>query len=102
MPPEVGDWVTPMASAGKESQGSIAVWTAFPWRKNRGKHFLCNARQVNPIWYNGSLRDGLPLLFWGLETALRINRQKHKHKQTNSYIYSVSLLNITSKDYFHV
>lgn len=93
MPPEVGDWVTPMASAGKEPQGAVAVWTAFPCRRDRGKYFLCNARQVNPIWYNGSLGSGLPLLVWGLETALRRNYTKknfrHKHKQINSYIYSV-------------
>lgn len=30
MPPEVGNGVTTVASAGKEPQGSVAVWAAFP------------------------------------------------------------------------
>jgi len=49
MPPEVGNWVTTMASAGKELQRSIAVWTAFPWSKDSGKYFLYNTNQLNPV-----------------------------------------------------
>lgn len=55
MPPEVGNWVTTMASAGKEPQGPIAVWTAFPWGKDGWKHFPYNIDQLNPMWYKGSL-----------------------------------------------
>lgn len=55
MPPEVGNWVTPVASAGKEPQGPVAVWTAFSWNKDGGKYFLYDTDQMTPMWYNGSL-----------------------------------------------
>lgn len=107
MPPEVGNWVTTVASAGKEPQGPVAVGTALPWDKDGWKYFLYSIDQLNPMWYNSSMVAdcrfwlGDQKLHWEKLCKKLSKISKNQGKQTNNCLYSVPLLNITGSKYFY-